>query len=93
MRCGWKLNTSKTLKVRSWLELMPQSISIHLLCNLWFVTTMLLPFCDPGVTFNTSGLIRASRALCNEFFFVLLTVGLSHIYCGPLWKCQELMTR
>jgi len=57
MRCGWKLNTSKTLKVRAWLELVTQSISIHLPCRLRFVAAMSLPFCDPRVTFNPSVLI------------------------------------
>lgn len=57
MRCGWKLNTSKTLKVRAWLELVTQSISIHLPYKLWFVTTFPLLLCDPGVTFNLSVLI------------------------------------
>lgn len=57
MRCGWKLNTSKTLKVRAWLELVTQSISIHLSCKLWFVTTVPICSCDPGVTFSPSVLI------------------------------------
>lgn len=57
MRCGWKLDTSKTLKVRAWLELVTQSISIHLPYKLWFVTTFPLLLCDPGVTFNLSVLI------------------------------------